>query len=66
MAIDGDSTDDATQMGFCYFMKQKSEIGDKLSRYIEQARLYHHTPKIIHCDNSKENLKHVEDVAQQL
>ena len=57
---------DATRMGFCYFMKQKSEIGDKLSRYIEQTKLYQRTPKIIHCDNSKENLKHFEDVAQQL
>lgn len=57
--------DNASHMGFCYFLKNKTEVGNKLSKkYIQQVEVLHHTPKFIRCDNAGDNTKYIYNIAR--
>ena len=59
------AVDDATRMGFVYFMRTKVEVRDKLVLLIAQARRLDLVVKIIRCDNSGENTEHLEEIARE-
>lgn len=59
-----EAVDDATCMGFTYFMKTKDEIGHKLGQLLQQVKALKHTVLIIRCDNAKETTKHIQDLAR--
>ena len=56
--------DDVTRMGHCYFMSSKDQIGKFFDDYLYRLSLEGHHITRIRCDNAKENIKHLEDIAK--
>jgi transposase InsO family protein len=59
------AVDDATRMGFTFFLKSKDEIRGKISQLISQVKVFKHEIKIIRCDNAGENVRHIQDIARE-
>ena len=55
--------DDYSKMGFCFFMKSKTEIGQYALKYIQEVKKLSHKVKFIRCDGAGENRKYLQDVA---
>src|SRR5687767_8152539 len=55
---------DAACIGFCYFLKNKSLIGE-VTKSINQVKTHSHEVKIICCNNASENTKHIQATALQ-
>lgn len=55
--------DNATQIGFAYFMQTKDQIAQRLELFVKQASDFVHNVAIICCNNSGENVKHVKGFA---
>ena len=54
--------DDCTRMGFCYFLKHKGDVAAGLETLLNKFKIYKHTPRYLHCDNTGENEKQIQDV----
>src|SRR5688500_12368075 len=57
------AVDDATRMGFVYFMRTRVEVREKVGLLIAQVKCLGLNIKIIRCDNAGENNKHLGDIA---
>jgi transposase InsO family protein len=57
--------DDATRMGFTYFMKKRDDIRQKLDQLMHQVKTLQHSILIIRCDNAGENTKHIQEFARE-
>ena len=60
-----EAVDDATRMGFSYFMKSKDQIRYKLDQLIQQVKKLSHQVFIIRCDNAGENTRHIQDISRK-
>ena len=47
--------DNFLRMGFCFFMKAKSEIGQYMLKYIQEVKKLLHKVRYIRCDGAGEN-----------
>ena len=56
--------DELSHMGHCNFMSSKDLIGKFFDNYIYCLSLEGHCITRIRCDNAKESIKHLEDVAK--
>ena len=59
------AVDDATRMGFVYFLRTKDEVRDKIGLLIDQTRRLDLSIKIIRCDGAGENTRHLQDIARE-
>jgi transposase InsO family protein len=55
--------DDASRMGFCFFLKTKDEIGIKMELFIKQIKVLDKEITTIRCDNAGENISHLQRIA---
>ena len=57
--------DNATKMGFCFFMGAKSDIGEGLSKVVTGIKKYGYAIKFFRCNNAGENIHQVTDIANK-
>ena len=54
-----------TRMGFCYFVKNRDEIGKGFLTLISKFKVHGKRVRFIRCDNARENGKYIEEVADK-
>lgn len=69
-AIDGikywtQAVDNASRIGFCYFMKKRSEIGTGFKKLIVGMKPYGHTINKVRCNNAGKNKSHIHMIAEK-
>src|SRR5688572_2514827 len=57
--------DDATWMGFCYFLKLRSDIANGLVKILLGIRKYGYKVCFLRCNNAGKNTRQVVDIADQ-
>lgn len=59
------AVNDATQIGFSHFIKQKDEIGTSFKKLSEGVKQHGHTIKYVQCNNAGENKKYIVKAAKK-
>ena len=57
--------DNYTRIGYCFFIKSKSEIGIGFNKLIDNFKLHDQRVKFMCCDNAGENKAYLQQIANQ-